>query len=80
LLQTQHYQKGVFLLNKLGYDWDYIHDIAEKLEHIGDNNLTNQLEKFLGFPEYDPYGNSIPNDKTTILSSKKLKSLVIMIC
>lgn len=50
----------VFLLEKLNYNWDEIHDIAEELEHIQDKTLADRLDKFLGFPEYDPHGDPIP--------------------
>ncbi len=50
----------VFLLQKLGYSWDVVHEIAEQLEHIKHDELADRLEKFLGFPEYDPHGDPIP--------------------
>lgn len=50
----------VFLLEKLEYSWDEIHDIAEQLEHIKDDQLADRLDKFLGFPEFDPHGDPIP--------------------
>lgn len=50
----------VFLLEKLGYSWEQIHDIAEQLEHIHDPELADRLDKFLGFPRYDPHGDPIP--------------------
>ncbi len=50
----------VFLLEKLGYSWDVVHEIAEQLEHIKHDELADRLEKFLGFPEYDPHGDPIP--------------------
>ena len=50
----------VFLLEKLGYEWDEVHDIAEQLEHIQDIHLADRLDKFLGFPQYDPHGDPIP--------------------
>jgi DtxR family Mn-dependent transcriptional regulator len=50
----------VFLLEKLNYSWDEIHDIAEELEHISDATLPDRLDKFLNFPEYDPHGDPIP--------------------
>jgi DtxR family Mn-dependent transcriptional regulator len=50
----------VFLLEKLDYNWDEIHAIAEELEHIKDTTLADRLDKFLGFPEYDPHGDPIP--------------------
>jgi len=51
----------VFLFEKLGYSWDAVHDIAEQLEHIQNAELADRLEQFLGFPEYDPHGDPIPN-------------------
>ncbi len=50
----------VFLLDKLGYKWDEVHNIAEQLEHVGGSDLAERLEKFLGYPDYDPHGDPIP--------------------
>lgn len=52
-----------FLLEKLGYTWDVIHDIAEQLEHIKHEELADRLDKYLGHPEFDPHGDPIPNAK-----------------
>ena len=60
LIVRKHRLWEVFLLNKLGYHWDEIHEIAEDLEHISDANLADRLDEFLGFPEYDPHGDPIP--------------------
>jgi DtxR family Mn-dependent transcriptional regulator len=50
----------VFLLEKLNYSWDVVHEIAEQLEHIKHPELADRLDKFLDFPEYDPHGDPIP--------------------
>ncbi len=50
----------VFLLEKLGYSWDVVHEIAEQLEHIKHPELADRLNKFLGNPQYDPHGDPIP--------------------
>lgn len=50
-----------FLVEKLHFGWDEVHDIAEQLEHIQSTQLTNRLEKFLDFPTIDPHGDPIPN-------------------
>ncbi|HMG07721.1 MAG TPA: metal-dependent transcriptional regulator [Mucilaginibacter sp.] len=60
LIVRRHRLWEVFLLEKLGYHWDEIHDIAEELEHISNATLADRLDKFLGFPEYDPHGDPIP--------------------
>ena len=58
----------VFLLDKLGYSWDVVHEIAEQLEHIKHEELADRLDRFLGNPEYDPHGDPIPNAKGEVPS------------
>ena len=50
-----------FLVNKLGFGWDEVHEVAEQLEHIQSPKLTNSLDAFLEFPKYDPHGDPIPD-------------------
>jgi len=51
----------VFLVDKLNFKWDEVHDFAEDLEHIKSEKLTDQLDAFLEFPKYDPHGDPIPD-------------------
>jgi DtxR family Mn-dependent transcriptional regulator len=51
----------VFLVNKLNFGWDEVHEIAEQLEHIQSTKLTDHLEEYLGFPKVDPHGDPIPD-------------------
>lgn len=51
----------VFLVEKLGFKWDEIHEIAEQLEHINSTELINRLDAFLEYPSFDPHGDPIPN-------------------
>ncbi|ATA88855.1 metal-dependent transcriptional regulator [Capnocytophaga stomatis] len=51
----------VFLVEKLNFSWDEVHEIAEELEHIESEKLIERLDAFLGFPETDPHGDPIPN-------------------
>ena len=57
---------------KLGYNWDEIHDIAEQLEHIKYHDLADRLDQFLGFPEYDPHGDPIPKSDGQLPNSSKV--------
>jgi DtxR family Mn-dependent transcriptional regulator len=50
-----------FLVEKLNFSWHEVHDIAEQLEHIDSDKLTNQLDHFLDFPKVDPHGDPIPD-------------------
>lgn len=52
----------VFLVEKLSFNWDEVHEIAEQLEHIKSPLLIKRLDKFLGEPEVDPHGDPIPNE------------------
>lgn len=52
-----------FLVEKLHFSWDEVHEIAEQLEHIKSEKLTDRLDKFLDFPKVDPHGDLIPNKK-----------------
>lgn len=52
-----------FLVNKLKFRWDEVHEIAEQLEHIQSVLLINRLDEFLDFPAHDPHGEPIPNEK-----------------
>lgn len=50
-----------FLVQKLDFGWEEVHEIAEQLEHIQSAKLTERLAVFLGNPQYDPHGDPIPN-------------------
>lgn len=56
----------VFLVNKLNYNWDEVHDLAEQLEHIKSDSLIEKLEAFLNFPTHDPHGDPIPDKNGNI--------------
>ena len=55
-----------FLVEKLGFEWDKVHDIAEELEHISSNELIERLQEFLGNPSFDPHGDPIPDSNGKI--------------
>lgn len=61
-----------FLVEKLHFKWDEVHEIAEQLEHINSPELINRLEEFLEFPEFDPHGDPIPDRNGNIKNYKKL--------
>ena len=50
-----------FLVSHLNFNWDEVHQVAEQLEHIRSEKLTNELERFLDYPTHDPHGDPIPN-------------------
>ena len=50
-----------FLVEKLGFGWDEVHELAEELEHVRSRELTDRLDLFLGQPQTDPHGDPIPS-------------------
>lgn len=51
----------VFLVEKLNFSWDEVHEVAEQLEHIQSRKLIDQLDQLLDHPKYDPHGDPIPD-------------------
>ncbi len=74
-----------FLVRKLKYKWNEVHELAEQLEHIESEDLINRLEEFLEFPPFDPHGDPIPdkqgkiriNNSIPLLSCQKGKSYMV---
>ena len=51
----------LYLIEKLGYDWDTVHEEAERLEHAVSDDLIERMAHALGNPRYDPHGAPIPS-------------------
>lgn len=65
----------VFLVEKLNFSWDEVHDVAEQLEHIKSLKLVNELDAFLGFPAHDPHGDPIPDKEGNYALRKSVNIL-----
>jgi DtxR family Mn-dependent transcriptional regulator len=61
-----------FLVKKLQFGWDEVHEIAEELEHISSKKLVDRLDAFLGFPETDPHGDPIPDSQGRFLQARHI--------
>ncbi|MBL6874579.1 MAG: metal-dependent transcriptional regulator [Flavobacteriales bacterium] len=61
-----------FLVNKLDFSWSEVHDVAEQLEHIKSEKLTDKLDHFLNYPKFDPHGEPIPTKSGIITSTKRI--------
>ncbi len=72
MIVRKHRLWEVFLVDKLNFSWDEVHEIAEELEHIKSENLINKLDAFLDFPSFDPHGDPIPNADGEIKKINKL--------
>ena len=61
-----------FLVNKLAFGWDQVHEIAEELEHISSPLLIEKLDAFLHFPKFDPHGDPIPDSNGKMETNKQI--------
>jgi DtxR family Mn-dependent transcriptional regulator len=78
-LVRKHRLWEVFLVDKLDFTWDEVHEVAEQLEHIKSEKLIDKLDEHLGFPEVDPHGDPIPSKNGEFKNSikKLLKDLPV---
>jgi len=79
MIVRKHRLWEVFLVEKLDFSWDEVHDVAEQLEHIKSEKLTDKLEEFLDFPTEDPHGDPIPdrNGKIANVDKKLLSEMAV---
>src|SRR5918995_1881257 len=65
-LIRRHRLIETFLLEHLGYDWQEVHEEAERLEHAVSDGFTERLAALLGHPDHDPHGDPIPSAEGTL--------------
>jgi len=63
LVIRKHRLWETFLVQKLNFTWDEVHEVAEQLEHIHSPRLIDKLDEFLSYPKTDPHGDPIPDNK-----------------
>ena len=70
-----------FLAEKLKFNWEEVHEMAEDLEHVSNKKLIDKLDAFLGYPKFDPHGDPIPDqdgklqkEEHVLLSELKVKA------
>ena len=73
-LQTirKHRLWEVFLVDKLQFAWDEVHEVAEELEHIQSPLLIQRLDSYLNFPKFDPHGDPIPDEYGDVRARPRL--------
>ena len=73
-LVRKHRLWETFLVERLGFDWAEVHEVAEQLEHISSDKLVDSLDIYLGHPAFDPHGDPIP-DRNGRVQERRTKSL-----
>ncbi|MCB9170102.1 MAG: metal-dependent transcriptional regulator [Flavobacteriales bacterium] len=70
VLIRRHRLWETFLVDKLGFRWDEVHEVAEQLEHVSSEKLIDRLDAHLGHPRFDPHGDPIPDKKGRMVARK----------
>jgi DtxR family Mn-dependent transcriptional regulator len=77
MIVRRHRLWEFFLVDKLHFSWEEVHEVAEELEHVRSKKLVDRLEKFLSYPKLDPHGDPIPdsNGKINVIVQLPLSNL-----
>lgn len=73
LIIRKHRLTEMFLVEKMGFGWEEVHQIAEQIEHIESPAFFNRMDELLGFPTVDPHGSPIPDRNGVMQPSFWLK-------
>lgn len=74
LVIRKHRLTEMYLVEKMGFGWEMVHEIAEQVEHIKSPAFFDRMDELLGHPTVDPHGSPIP-DKNGKISPKPYQSL-----
>lgn len=76
LVVRKHRLTEMFLVEKMNFGWENVHEIAEQLEHIHSETFFDKMDELLNYPKYDPHGEPIPDKEGNIIAQdlKKLSN------
>ena len=70
LIIRRHRLSEMFLVEKMGFGWEEVHDIAEQMEHIKAPTFFDRMDKILDFPKVDPHGSPIPDKNGNVIDQQ----------
>lgn len=73
LIIRKHRLTEMYLVEKMGFSWDEVHQIAEQIEHIKAPEFFNKMDALLGHPSVDPHGSPIPDTDGNIIEGSYQK-------
>ncbi|WP_353164320.1 metal-dependent transcriptional regulator [Empedobacter brevis] len=86
LIVRKHRLTEMFLVEKMGFGWEQVHEIAEQIEHIQSPLFFDKMDELLNYPKLDPHGSPIPDKygNVEMVNYKKLSEFqegdVVEIC
>ncbi len=69
----KHRLTEMFLVEKMGFGWEVVHEIAEQLEHIHSEIFFDKMDELLNYPKVDPHGEPIPDKQGNIIQQNLTK-------
>ena len=66
LIIRKHRLTEMYLVEKMGFGWEEVHEIAEQMEHIKSSDFFDKMDELLGYPTVDPHGSPIPDKEGNI--------------
>lgn len=73
LVVRKHRLTEMFLVEKMNFGWENVHEIAEQLEHVHSQVFFDKMDEILNFPKYDPHGEPIPDKQGNIIAQDLLQ-------
>lgn len=70
LIVRKHRLTEMFLVEKMGFNWEEVHEIAEQVEHVHSPLFFERMDKLLEYPKIDPHGSPIPDNEGKIETLK----------
>ncbi|TRX47268.1 metal-dependent transcriptional regulator [Fulvivirga sp. M361] len=67
LVIRKHRLTEMFLVEKMGFGWDEVHEIAEQVEHIKSPAFFDRMNELMDYPTEDPHGSPIPDKEGKII-------------
>ncbi|HMN32441.1 MAG TPA: metal-dependent transcriptional regulator [Chitinophagaceae bacterium] len=73
LIIRKHRLTEMYLVEKMGFGWEQVHNIAEQIEHIQSPELFAKMDELLGYPKLDPHGSPIPDKNGKMVWKEYIK-------
>ncbi|HUP13074.1 MAG TPA: metal-dependent transcriptional regulator [Niastella sp.] len=80
LIIRKHRLTEMYLVEKMGFGWEQVHDIAEQIEHLQSPVFFEKMDELLGFPKVDPHGSPIPDKNGKIEVEQYTRYLKLSDC
>ena len=80
LIIRKHRLTEMYLVEKMGFGWEQVHDIAEQIEHIQSPAFFEKMDELLGFPKVDPHGSPIPDKHGKIEAEQYIRYIKLSDC